>query len=287
MLSVLVTSYNQKDVITKTVDALVNQVTDYKYNIIVSDDLSPDGSFDYLTSYYQDNEIVKIVKPNEKKKVGHNRNTLIKHADQKYSCFVDGDDVQSSDFIEKICSSIDDGDIYKLKTFTEVWSDDNLVVKNALDYENIFLNVYKTSVLKTMQFNPDIKIGEDVLFSLMYNETLLNYEAVIDVNYDLNRRDDNISLTKNGSYVERFELEKMILELFIPYESMNDYTKHKVNQKKMDVINYSFIAKQKTPMLDVDASYLPKKHKISYYLYKILPRFVYSIIIHHLIAHKL
>ncbi len=287
MLSILVTCYNQKDIIIKTLDSLVNQDTSFEYNIIVSDDLSTDGSYEQLCTYAKGYSNIIITQPINKKRVGHNRNNLIKNATNKFSVFVDGDDIQDNNFVNLICSQIDDDNIYKFKTFTEIWSDDNKVVKNALDYENIFLNIYKTSVLKELSFNPDIKIGEDVLFSLQYNEILLNYKKVVEVNYNLNRRDDNISLTKNGSHKERFDLEVQLLDLFIPFENLNEYTKIKVNQKKVDVINYAFIANEDIPRLKISSKYLPKKHKISYFMYKILPSKLYKKIIFNQIAHKL
>ncbi len=287
MLSILVTCYNQKDIILKTLNSLINQTTDYEYNIIVSDDLSTDGSYEALVEYSKKYNIIKVIQPKEKKRVGNNRNTLIENASLKYSCFVDGDDIQRSDFVQNICSQISDGDIYKFKTFSEIWSKDNVVVKNALEYENIWLNIYKTSVLKTMEFDPSLVIGEDVLFSLKYNEILLNYEKVIDVNYDLNRLDDNISLTKNGSHKKRFDQEFKLLEEFLVYENINKFTKIKVNQKKMDVINYAFIAGEEVPRLKIKASCLPKKHRISYIMYKTLPSKIYKKIIYGQIAHKL
>lgn len=287
MLSVLVTCYNQKDIITKTLDSLINQVTDFDYNIIVSDDLSTDGSYQLLCEYANLHPIVTVIQPKTKKRVGHNRNNLINFASAKYSCFVDGDDLQAPHFIDDICKNLGDDDIYKIKSFSEVWSDENIVVKDALNYENIFLNIYKTSILKTMKFNPDLKIGEDVIFSLKYNKILQNYSRVIDVNYLLNRRDENISLTKNGSHLERFELENKLLTEFLKYEEENDYTKVKVNQKKVDVINYAFIANQPLPKYKVDLKYLPKKHLISYLMYKIMPKLIYKKIIFRQIAHKL
>ena len=51
MFSVEVTTYNQKDYIAQTLQSILNQKHSYKYEILVSDDCSTDGTQDIIKEY--------------------------------------------------------------------------------------------------------------------------------------------------------------------------------------------------------------------------------------------
>ena len=51
MFSVEVTTYNQKDYIALPLQSILNQKHSYKYEILVSDDCSTDGTQDIIKEY--------------------------------------------------------------------------------------------------------------------------------------------------------------------------------------------------------------------------------------------
>lgn len=285
MIDVLVTCYNQENIIEETLMSLLNQTTDFKFNVIVSDHYSIDKSYSKikLMSLKYDNLI--ITQPNNKKNVGTNRNHLISCAKNKFSIFVDGDDVQKDGFIESICKQIDNDEVYRIKNFIENWSEKE-VLKKSINYYNIFLNVYKTSYLKKLSFDEDVQIGEDVLFTIS-NASILRHKKVkeIDACYTLNRQNFNKSLTKNGNHRNRFELELLLLEKMKELDNINEYY-FTVDQKNVDLLNYALLAGNTFKPKIKNIITLPFKHLVSYIMYKVLPYKIYKLIIKRRMEHK-
>ena len=269
-LDILLTCYNQKEQIIKTLDSLINQNTKVDYQIIISDDLSTDGSYEKLNEYIKKYNNIKLIQPNEKKCVGNNRNNLIKAITSDYVVFVDGDDPQPSDFLENIYQEItkEKKDVYILKEFVEVWSDKK-VIKEAIKYDNFMFKVYNKNIIKDLVVNPDIEIGEDVEFAIRNYDILMNDYKIINAKYYLNRLDDNVSLTKNQDFLKRFNNEKKLYELIKKYDT-NIELKQRINNKRVELIQLSVLANQKYDLREkIEFKYLGNKFKISYLLYKI------------------
>lgn len=269
-IDILLTCYNQKEQIIKTLDSLIKQNTKVDYQIIISDDLSTDGSYEKLNEYIKKHNNIKLIQPNEKKCVGNNRNNLIKAITSDYVVFVDGDDPQPSDFLENIYQEIikEKKDVYILKEFVEVWSDKK-VIKEATKYDNFMFKVYNKNIIKDLVVNPDIEIGEDVEFVIRNYDLLMNDYKIINAKYYLNRLDDNVSLTKNQDFLKRFNNEKKLYELIKKYDT-NIELKQRINNKRVELIQLSVLANQKYDLREkIEFKYLGNKFKISYLLYKI------------------
>ncbi len=281
-LTFLVTCFNQQEMISKTIDSLINQTQRNDYQILISDDMSTDNSFNYLVENYQNKySNIKVISTTKKLMVGNNRNNLIENCDSDYAMFIDGDDVQSDKLVEKIFESIKTKkSVYHLKGFKELWDYDHIEVKYAKDYENVFLYVFQTKILKEMKFNTTLQIGEDFLFSIQYYELLNNQPGIIDYYYLLNRQSVNISLTKNGKLIDRLNLEKKLLEYLIPFEHTNPIVNGKINQKKIDIINFSILTKEPIVKIYISTKNIRIKHKISYFLY-LTTKYTYTTYLYH------
>lgn len=280
MLTVMITCYNQKDIIGKTIDSILNQNTTDEYQVLISDDLSTDGSYEYLLEYTKDYDNVQVVQPSEKHYVGHNRNTLIANVKTEYCLFIDGDDVQQPDYLTSIIDEIKASkkDIYRISKFKEIWSDHE-VIKDSLNYSNFMLFVYKTKVLQTLSVDPDLKIGEDVEFEFR-NYLVLHQEVnIIDACYELNRRDENQSLTKNGDIAKRYELEKILYDKIKNYEDIDPYVKSMVNRKKVELINFATLIDVKPDKFEVKTKNIGNKYLACYIMYKWFPRRLFKLIL--------
>ncbi len=269
-IAVLITCFNQEEIITKTIDSILNQTLDNdKYTIYVSDDQSSDNSFNILQEYSNkyDNVIVKQ-NPN-KKLVGANRNNLINMIDDdcKYALFIDGDDAQDKDYLKTIYEQLDDHLSFSITNFTEVWSDTKTIVKDACNYDNFMFRVYQTKLLKTLSVNEELKIGEDVEFSFRYHDKLSKDNKIINANYLLNRHDDNISLTKNSDIKKRLELEEILYNYIKDYNYPDLSTK--IENKKVELIQLQVMCDQKVGNYIIDTSKLGSKFRLSYLMYKI------------------
>mgnify|MGYP001861276626 CR=1 FL=1 len=88
-LSVIILNYNNKKVITKCVDTLLMYNDRYKYEIIVVDNQSSDGSYELLKSTY--NKKIKVVR-NTQNGCSSGRNLGVKNSSKDYILFLDSDE---------------------------------------------------------------------------------------------------------------------------------------------------------------------------------------------------
>ena len=280
MLTVMITCFNQEDIIGKTIDSLLNQKTNVDFKILISDDLSKDNSMTVLKAYESKYSNIKVVQPKEKFYVGHNRNTLFQNVDTEYCLFIDGDDVQEEDYLDPILQEINSSkkDIYRIKNFEETWSD-RKIIKDSLNYSNFMLFVYKTDYIKGLLVNPTLRIGEDVEFEFRNYKLLHKETNIIDTCYALNRRDDNESLTKNGDLKSRYELELKLYNIIKNYEDIDPYVKSMVNRKKVELINFATLIDEKPLAFNVKIKNIGNRYLACFIMYKIFPRSLFKYVL--------
>lgn len=105
-ISVMITFYNQVEYVEQTIKSVLSQKTDLKYELILGDDGSNDGTYELLSIWkekYPD-KIVVLRMPREKDKkyepiirVSNNRYNMLKYARGKYVTYLDGDDYYTDD----------------------------------------------------------------------------------------------------------------------------------------------------------------------------------------------
>lgn len=109
VVSVVVLSYNFKDYLEECLDSILNQKTNFPFEIIVGDDASSDGSKDLVLEYGAVNPSVVIPVIHERN-IGPKRNiaSVLETARGKYISYTDGDDYflpgklqRQHDFLEK------------------------------------------------------------------------------------------------------------------------------------------------------------------------------------------
>ncbi|MBR1817079.1 MAG: glycosyltransferase [Lachnospiraceae bacterium] len=121
-LSVMITTYNLQDYIDKAIESVISQNCDFKYEILVGDDGSSDGTVDRVKVWQKKYpEIIKIfVMDREPDKIYNrierasaNRINLINNAGGDYLIFLDGDDFYIDDNKLKKQVDILDSDEYE------------------------------------------------------------------------------------------------------------------------------------------------------------------------------
>lgn len=101
-VSIIVPVYNNAPFIKECINSLINQKTNYSYEIIAIDDGSTDNSLDILKEFKKN--ITLITKENTGP--GDTRNVGIKKAKGKYLMFVDSDDYVDENFVEIMTKNI-------------------------------------------------------------------------------------------------------------------------------------------------------------------------------------
>ena len=99
-LSIIVPVYNHVDVIQKCIESILDQNTQYSYELILVDDGSTDGAQD-LVEKYQEYSNVRVFH-RENGGIAAARNTGISHARGKYIMFVDCDDTARPNIVEEL-----------------------------------------------------------------------------------------------------------------------------------------------------------------------------------------
>ena len=99
-VSVVITSYNQKDFLIQTIDSVLAQ-TVAPYEIIICDDFSSDGSRELIRQYSNQNQgRVKTIFQKRNLGVTPNRNSGLKAACGDYITTLDGDDLYLPEKLE-------------------------------------------------------------------------------------------------------------------------------------------------------------------------------------------
>jgi len=100
-VSVVVTSYNQKEYLVQTLDSILAQ-TEVPFEIIVCDDCSSDGSQDLIRQYVDRHPgVLKPIFQQQNLGVTRNRNTGIMAAKGDFVTTLDGDDLYLPQKLEK------------------------------------------------------------------------------------------------------------------------------------------------------------------------------------------
>jgi len=119
-VQVICVTYNQKDYIREALDSFLMQKTNFKFEVLVGDDCSTDGTSEIVAEYAQKYpEIIKHIRREPNMGCLENFMDLCERADAKYVAFCDGDDYWTDenklqkqfDFMEKnedvnICSHL-------------------------------------------------------------------------------------------------------------------------------------------------------------------------------------
>lgn len=100
LISVIIPSYNRKDFICRAVDSVLNQHYEKK-EIVIIDDGSTDGTFEFIKETYKDNSNVSIYKNAKNSGAGFSRKSGLQKCNGEFLIFMDDDDYYTNfDFFE-------------------------------------------------------------------------------------------------------------------------------------------------------------------------------------------
>ena len=100
-VSVLITFYNQKDYVEQCLSSVINQKTDFPFEVLCGDDNSDDGTYEELLNWQSRySGVITVFRTDEDRhdisepiiRASHNRLKLLENAKGRYVCFLDGDD---------------------------------------------------------------------------------------------------------------------------------------------------------------------------------------------------
>ena len=95
-ISVIVPLYNARSYIAEAIDSVLQQ-TFHDFEVIIVDDCSTDGSYEFCRKLYGGNGKICLYRHDTNKTAGGARNTGLAHANGKYIAFLDSDDLYMSE----------------------------------------------------------------------------------------------------------------------------------------------------------------------------------------------
>lgn len=190
-VSILIPVYNSELYLRECLNSVMNQITNYLFEVVIVDDGSTDNSSKILNEYKNKYNNIKLI-TQENKGIATARNVLLENADGEYISFVDSDDTVDKHFIQKMMTVINDEHTECVKCNYK-----------KIEYESKKL-VYKSSYCKTV----DSKKINKYLWGAIIKKSLFNgvsfpdgywFEDMI-FNYLVLSKIDYISLCEDYLY---------------------------------------------------------------------------------------
>ena len=144
-LSIVVLVYNQKDYISRTIDSIINQQSNYDFEVIIGDDCSTDGTKDIILEYAKKYpNIIKPVIRNTNLGLIRNYFSTIAECKGEYIMQCAGDDYWLPGKINKQISYMDNNpDVsmvcggYQNVDERDNWLSENLIIPKT-DFSSLF-----------------------------------------------------------------------------------------------------------------------------------------------------
>ena len=181
-------TYNDEKHIASAIQSVVNQsYTDWE--LLIMDDGSKDNTNQIVNSYNLPN--IKYIRSQKNNGPGFSRNALLNSFNSDYACWLDSDDMMSSNRIEKNLFNIKDKDILysqfvKMNDLDKYSKQPNIINVDLYSKDNFQSLKNNTAcatgffkkTLKKIKFKEDITLGsEDVLWiwELLQNDYKIGY----------------------------------------------------------------------------------------------------------------
>lgn len=118
-IAVIIPTFNRRECLPRALDSVLAQ-TRFPDEIIVVDDGSTDGTFDYISQQYSAIPQLQIVLQ-DNKGVSSARNVGIKAANADWIAFLDSDDAWQPEKLQKQLTHLDSQPNYKIAHNDEIW----------------------------------------------------------------------------------------------------------------------------------------------------------------------
>jgi len=233
LVSIIVSVYNKEQYIQKCIESLINlKIDNNKIEAIFVDDCSIDNSVEIIESYANKYDFIQIIRlPKNTGSPSQPRNVGMKEAKGKYLTLLDADDwldtVGFPEFIKKVDEDDAEfglGQTYKHTNKNITYHANFTSYKDASglkpeEIEKIFRavgppgKVFKRSIVLENQIEFEhMKFGEDKLFFIELISKIKNITMSTIPVYHVNRYDENISLVKETSVLDKAYLNQNITD---------------------------------------------------------------------------
>lgn len=149
-ISIVIPVYNSECFLEKCLYSIINQKTQYKYEVICINDGSTDKSLEILKSFQTKHSDKLVVISQENQGISATRNRGIEVAKGEYIGFIDNDDYVTKDYIEKIISKAKGTDADIIQTGFDRVTPSGKVLADMTRKSISICNENKTECLKNV-----------------------------------------------------------------------------------------------------------------------------------------
>ena len=232
IFSIVITTFNNKNTIEKTLDSVMEQSLDSDlYEIVIVDDCSNDGTWEILQRYNNFN-IKKYRLARNSGGPSIPRNTGIEHSIGKYLYFLDGDDWLEQNILETISinKKWHKSDLIISKVIKHTEKNQSVHARfmtaktyiNEQSYKIPYLYYYlgpggkfiKRELIEKhdIQFPINLHFGEDKLFFVKVYEKAQKVTTTTCIGVHINRYSDNISIVRRTHFIKKRESDLAIFD---------------------------------------------------------------------------
>ncbi len=238
-LSVVIPVYNYAEILEQNIKSILNQKTDFKYEVIFVDDGSTDGAKEILKKYENEPKVKVIYQQNGG--IGTARNAGINAACGKYLMFIDCDDTVHSDIIQTLmeravkdnCDIVmaahnldkeKNGTVYEV--IPNVYPQKNLM---RYKYGNEIMNyaglpwakVYKRELWNKVRFFPGYWYEDTIIQMLIYPQCK-TFEYIPKIVYEYKWYEKNFSHVQgNSKSYKAIDIYGLMSEIIKHYNEIN------------------------------------------------------------------
>lgn len=232
-LSIIVPVYNVEKYLEKCMNSIINQKTNFSYEVICVNDGSTDSSLEILNKYANKYKRVKII--SEKNQgLSAARNTGIKNSSGRYLMFIDSDDYIAETCVEKLMKEATKEDYDFVKAgYIEFSSETNqeikriqyintvITEKNKLELDKVKGHAWGCVVKRELFNNIRFPIGywyEDIIMKLLIFPKCKKIKIIDDILYyyriNLNGLSRKTQKQKSYKCLEQYYLVEKSLEKY-------------------------------------------------------------------------
>lgn len=270
--TIMVPVYNKIECLKKYFSRIINQ-NFVDYEIIIVDDCSSDGSYEYLKEIEKYSDKLTVYRNERNLGIGHTRNTLVSKAKGKYLLFVDPDDYVEISLLKELNKYYDlDLDIIRFQNVIEPVGEKQILNEQGKDLHRYScettdiisgeealllwcfgerkINTFPwTYVIKRELFSdveyPNTQVLEDFPITPYLIAKSSKIKAIDYVGYHYLKYDSSLSTNSKKYAIEKLKTFKEIVELAKYYISKTDISLETKELYYKDVENRYNIRKEK------------------------------------------
>lgn len=270
--TIMLPVYNKLECLKKYLSTIINQnIIDYE--VIIVDDFSTDGSYEYLKEIEKTCNKLKVYRNEKNMGIGYTRNKLISYSSGKYLIFVDPDDYIEENLLKELDKYYDlDLDVIRFQNIIEPVGANQILKeqgKNLYRYSCLPTDIITGEEALLQWFIGERKINtfpwtyaikKDIFHGVKYPETTIledlaitpyliaksnRIKAIDFVGYHYLKYDSSLSTNSNDYAVYKLEVLKQIIEIAKKYISTTNISKQAKKLYYKDLENRYNIRKDK------------------------------------------